>query len=673
MSKLSLFQKLMLANTVFCIFLFSLLALMINAKNEAIDFAEWEKKGDEYQRPLEALLQNLSIRKLVLQRALNGDQQSQNEIPSINQKIDTYFSVLEELNLKIGSDLQFTDQGLSSRKREHVKLSNIKSEWKDIKDKLINLTPIESNDKHTHLITDIRTMITHAGDTSNLILDPDLDSYYLMDATLVTFPQMQDRIQEITTYAEPLVHRSTLTDSERVQLAIYAALLKQSDLDRLQGDFQTAINEDKNFYDISPSLQTNLPKISKEMSESLEDLISTIARLSASEKTNINPTQFVGIANRALDTSFRLWSSSVDELDTLLKMRIDSRVSNKYRATLVSLVCLLLFIVFSFWLSRRITDALNQTITHLGSEAFQVRAAANNINEVSKNLSSSTTEQAAALQETAASIEEMNAMIQKSSQSTNRSKEVASRSHSIALQGKESVANMENAIQEIDRSNMAIMQQVEEGNRQITEIVKVITEIGNKTKVINDIVFQTKLLSFNASVEAARAGEHGKGFAVVAEEVGNLAQMSGNAAKEISEMLNSSIQKVEDIVNETKQRVENLISEGKAKVHAGTTIAKDCGKILEEVVNNVSEVKTMMSEIAVSSQEQSSGVSEITKAMNELDQVTHGNASTSQQAFSLAENLASQADNLIKMMNNLEVTVRGEKTLSPSESSPEAA
>ena len=71
-----------------------------------------------------------------------------------------------------------------------------------------------------------------------------------------------------------------------------------------------------------------------------------------------------------------------------------------------------------------------------------------------------------------------------------------------------------------------------------------ISEIGNKTKVINDIVFQTKLLSFNASVEAARAGEHGKGFSVVAEEVGNLAHMSGNSAKEITQLLESSINRV---------------------------------------------------------------------------------------------------------------------------------
>lgn len=71
-------------------------------------------------------------------------------------------------------------------------------------------------------------------------------------------------------------------------------------------------------------------------------------------------------------------------------------------------------------------------------------------------------------------------------------------------------------------------------NKKITEITKVISEVAAKTQVINEIVFKTKLLSFNASVEAARAGDQGRGFSVVAEEVGNLAKMSGDAAKEIS-------------------------------------------------------------------------------------------------------------------------------------------
>lgn len=96
-------------------------------------------------------------------------------------------------------------------------------------------------------------------------------------------------------------------------------------------------------------------------------------------------------------------------------------------------------------------------------------------------------------------------------------------------------------MREIDSSNKELVKEIERNNTELTKITNMISEINEKTQVINDIVFQTKLLSFNASVEVVRAGEHGKGFAVVAEEVGNLASMSGKASLDISEMLETSI------------------------------------------------------------------------------------------------------------------------------------
>jgi methyl-accepting chemotaxis protein len=187
----------------------------------------------------------------------------------------------------------------------------------------------------------------------------------------------------------------------------------------------------------------------------------------------------------------------------------------------------------------------------------------------------------------------------------------------------------------------------------------VISDIGDKTKVINDIVFQTKLLSFNASVEAARAGEQGKGFAVVAEEVGNLARMSGNAAKEISDMLDQSILKVRTIVQETKSSVQNLVEQGKSKVASGSEIAKECGHVLEEIVVSVSTVSRMSGEISVASSEQAQGVQEITKAVHQLDEVTQKNSATTHETATAAQHLASQADSLKHIVENLVMTVDG--------------
>ena len=196
-------------------------------------------------------------------------------------------------------------------------------------------------------------------------------------------------------------------------------------------------------------------------------------------------------------------------------------------------------------------------------------------------------------------------------------------------------------------------------NSNIEEIIQVIHEISNKTKVINEIVFQTKLLSFNASVEAARAGEQGKGFAVVAEEIGSLATMSGNAAQEISTMLTESTTKVENIVNATKSEVGALMVEGKKKVELGITVAKRCNTVLDDIVGHVSEVDGMVGDITIASEEQSKGITEISRAMGQLDQATQINADSSRQMAFSAEELSGQSRKLNSLVENLKWTVEG--------------
>lgn len=315
--------------------------------------------------------------------------------------------------------------------------------------------------------------------------------------------------------------------------------------------------------------------------------------------------------------------------------------------------------------SASISKGLQEVSNGLADGAAVVETVAQQIASASDSLSASTTQQAAALQETTAAIEETSAMISKNAENAKVSSEVSEQSQATASRGQQAVTDMLQSIEEISHSNNEIMQQIEESNREISEIVKVIAEIGNKTKVINDIVFQTKLLSFNASVEAARAGEHGKGFAVVAEEVGNLAQMSGNSAKEISEMLEGSIKKVELIVQNTQSRVGSLVQAGKEKVNTGTVTAKRCSEILEEIVTNVSRVGSLVSEISVASQEQSKGVSEINKAMSELDNVAQQNSAASQQAATSAEDLKSQVAGVRQMVLRLNEVLMGEGSKLP--------
>jgi methyl-accepting chemotaxis protein len=334
--------------------------------------------------------------------------------------------------------------------------------------------------------------------------------------------------------------------------------------------------------------------------------------------------------------------------------------SAKSFVIVISVISISLGLGIAVVILKALNKSITEIINNLTGNSDQVTTAAQEIASSSEALSQAATQQAASLEETASSIEEMNSMVQKNAENARRTSDIANSSSNNAEKGKQVVKQMIVAINDISNSNNHIMEQIDASNQQISDIVKVIAEIGEKTKVINDIVFQTKLLSFNASVEAARAGEHGKGFAVVAEEVGSLAQMSGNAALEISSMLENSIKKVEGIVSETKQKVGTLVTTGRSKVEAGSKIAEECGKVLEDIVESVGSVTEMANEISTACQEQALGIQEITKAMNQLDQVTQTNAATSEEAASAAEELSSQADSLRSVVGTLYITINGE-------------
>jgi len=319
----------------------------------------------------------------------------------------------------------------------------------------------------------------------------------------------------------------------------------------------------------------------------------------------------------------------------------------------------LLSILIGLVFSKTLSTTLLKTAKQLSRGAHELADASVKVSVSSISLSESATEQAAALQESMASIEQVSAMISKTADNAINSQQNAVINRDTAVKGKRAVEKMLGSINEINVANTHFMKEIEISNAQIAEIVKLIVEIGTKTKVINDIVFQTKILSFNASVEAARAGEHGKGFAVVAEEVGKLAQMSGQAAKEISSMLEASIKKVEQIVNETRSKIQRLVLVAKEKVDAGVVTAKDCSGILDEMLKSTEEIYQMVSEISVATREQAQGVEEINKAISQLDEVTQKNAIISRESAQLGQNLTSQASGLRAAVQDLLKTVSG--------------
>ena len=339
-----------------------------------------------------------------------------------------------------------------------------------------------------------------------------------------------------------------------------------------------------------------------------------------------------------------------------------ARESNLFAEKTIIVLTLLGF-VFSmttgFFFSRAISTTLNKIANSLSEGAKDIAETSSDVAGSSETLSSAVSEQAAAVQETSVSVEQLTAMVRKSSENCTSSASVSNESHETVVNGKAAVEEMIRSVEEVRIGNDEIMHSIEEGNKRIAEITKVIGDIASKTKVINDIVFQTKLLSFNASVEAARAGENGKGFAVVAEEVGNLAQMSGKSASEISAIVEESVRKVDSIVAENKASVEKFIQSAKLKVEKSQSVASRCGTMFDQVVSNTSRVNDLIEEISRASGEQSKGIQEITNAMGQIDVATNDNSTVTHSVAKAAKDLALRADSLQQMSEELYQTVNG--------------
>jgi methyl-accepting chemotaxis protein len=358
-------------------------------------------------------------------------------------------------------------------------------------------------------------------------------------------------------------------------------------------------------------------------------------------------------------------SKWIDEFNWIASIHVPSSeafqsiASAKNTFLIMMSIASVLALTFSVLFSVLVSKAFNQATSSLSENSHELNEASIKIASQSTELSESATEQAAALQETMSAVDEISAMVEKNAEAANRSKDVSENSKTAAERGREIVDQMIEAIGDIDKSNNEISQEISESNLQLAEITKLINDIGSKTKVINEIVFQTKLLSFNASVEAARAGEYGKGFSVVAEEVGNLAQMSGNAAKEISSLLDESVRKVNHIVSDSKSRVDRIIQISKSKVEVGSKVANECNEALSEILTNVASVDSLVSEIAVASQEQSAGIKEISKAVGQMEQVTQQNSSVAQSSSVAAEQLKAQSTALHALVELISSHVNG--------------
>lgn len=269
------------------------------------------------------------------------------------------------------------------------------------------------------------------------------------------------------------------------------------------------------------------------------------------------------------------------------------------------------------WLvSKNIDDSVKNVLQDLSGTSGNLISLSAELTTTSHKLAEGSTQQAASIQETSSTLEESSSMVHQTTQNTKEAEIIARKTKEFANKGNSEMQVMLEAMEELKRSS--------------AEISKII-------KVIDEIAFQTNILSLNAAVEAARAGDAGKGFAVVAEEVRNLAQRSAKAAKDTAVIIESNIELSEKCLHITEQ----------------------VGGSLEEINNESSKVSDLLEEISTASQEQEIGIGQINKAISQMEHVLQANATTAQESATSAEQLTVYSDTLKEIMDELTALVDG--------------
>ncbi len=610
----------------------------IMAVDREIEFTERELTGMRYLAPVRQLLQQLAEHRGMVNAVLNGDRDFTERAMAKRAQIAEAIRLIESVDTKDGAVLT-TAKAWSAVRRA----------WDDLQPQVLNLPPHEAFARHGAVIDAVLSLIAQVGDSSNLILDPELPSYYLVDLTINRVPVLTESLGSLRDQSMGAMARGLSTMPERLDLAVRIGRVRDH-LRAAERSLGVAMESDAGakgaLGSLSPVLLTRGNGYVKQIEQK-------VLESEPQASFTVTPIELFDAGTEAIGTAFNVYDTAASALVALLEQRVAANRQSRHWMLGVALPLMVLGLAMLVATIRAVqrsaerTVAVAETISsgdlttvikvqgrdegawllHVLKEmqkkltavtaeirqiAQSVKSGAQEIARGNADLSSRTEEQASSLEETAASMEELTGTVRQNAENARQAEQLAAAARGHAERGGEVVGNA-----------VAAMNAINAASRKIADIIGVIDEIS----------FQTNLLALNAAVEAARAGEQGRGFAVVAAEVRNLAQRSAGAAKEIKGLIADSVRKVEE----------------------GSQLVDASGAALAEIVASVKKVSDIVTEIAAASREQSAGIEQVSKAVMQMDEVTQQNGALVEQVAAASVSMEDEANHLNDLMQFFKV------------------
>ena len=332
MDRLSYPKKFALISILFALPLGVVMYLLLSEINDRIEFSAKEMLGDRYLRPLRKLHQHAGESHMLARAYAQGEIALRPDLVRAQAAIDEDLSRLQQVNQELGETLK-------TASRFSVLMENRKF----LKERVLTLKPADQDALHVKFIADVRSLFSLVGDTSNLILDPDLDSYYLMDSILLKLPAGAELLAQARILGREILSRGVIRPEERTELIRLSGLM-QSHIEQARYGMSVAFGSNR-----AQLLKPRLGEALQSYDNAISDLLAGVrSEIIQPERIKLERAGYDALVGKAQAANENLWERNIQELDVLLQERIDGYVAKKHFIQVFA--ALLLLIVLYLWL-----------------------------------------------------------------------------------------------------------------------------------------------------------------------------------------------------------------------------------------------------------------------------------------------------------------------------------
>ncbi|MDH4394242.1 MAG: methyl-accepting chemotaxis protein [Limnobacter sp.] len=644
---------------VLSVLILAIVALLVQLELQTLSLlrtTQNEISGSHSLKSLNTLIDQTQRHRGLHNRKLGGDESASGQADAVRN----------ELRISWG---QFAQGQSASWTATQARTTQLRNTWESLQAQLPQLSAAQSFDKHSQLVEELISLGRVLADESELTLDPEMPTYYLMSNSAFTLPLAGEYLAKIRGKVSGALANSNPPDMQILQQALgyHQVLISEAhDLQESLAKVQAS----------NVVLKASLAEDAKAANQAIESMGVTLNGLIQS-KVQTTPEAFFKLGSDAVSKVHVYQDSTLDSLRALLEERAQS-LSLKLWVTLIGSVLMLVacavmaYLIFS-GLSLRIQKVLEHSqwvaqgdltrplllkskdevgrmavsvenirtfqsglVQQLQSTASQLVSTSRTLAESSATVRNGAMHQTDSAGAVAASIEEMTVSISQIASHARDAHDMTAEVGEYSQQGRSSVAVASSSMEQIGQASTELAQTIHdlgESSRSISTIVQVIHDIAN----------QTNLLALNAAIEAARAGDQGRGFAVVADEVRKLAEKTSSSTSQISDLIST-------IQTEAESAVAQVSSWGEM-ISNGKTQSTRADSVMVDIQERASSASGAVNEISNSIREQSEASNLIAQQVEKIARMTEESNLAIQEVDQVVRSIEQFSTNIQNQVN----------------------